>query len=92
MNAIWSCVTRDEFALPNRIGRVTRFNRPMPEQLKMHYLVYPDSGDHRVAADVAFVDSEGYLILMMEEVEGTSSAALNRLRGQWSVAVARHSR
>ena len=82
MNAVWSCITHDEFALPNRIGRVTRFNRTMPEQCQMHYLVYPDSANHRITADVAFVDSEGHLVLLMEEVEGTSNTALNRLRGR----------
>jgi acyl transferase domain-containing protein/NADP-dependent 3-hydroxy acid dehydrogenase YdfG len=88
MSIVWSCVMRNELALPNRIGRVTRFRRALPAQLKMHYLVYPESAEHCITADVAFVDPEGYLILMMEEVEGTGSAGLNRLRGQWTAAIA----
>jgi hypothetical protein len=48
----------------------------------MHYFVQPDSTEHRTTVDVAFVDPDGYLVMMMEALEASSSEALNRLRGQ----------
>jgi hypothetical protein len=84
MSIIWSCVVRDQVALPNRIGRVTRFHRPPATRYRMYYSARPGTAHGQVLADVAFVDPEGYLVLMLDAAEGTSSGALNRLRGQWS--------
>jgi hypothetical protein len=82
MNAVWSCLVNNEFSLPSRIGRVRRFRRPPAARYTMHYFVQPDSTEHRTTVDVAFVDPDGYLVMMMEALEASSSEALNRLRGQ----------
>ena len=49
----------------------------------MHFHVLPDRAEHQVHADVAFVDMAGNVRLLIEQLECTSSAALNRLGGGW---------
>jgi len=81
MSLIWARVMRGESALPSRIGRIRRF-APLPASgFEMRFLVHPDQAEHQVKSDVAFVDGQGRLLMMIEDAECTSSAALNRLGG-----------
>ncbi|MCG6870709.1 MAG: SDR family NAD(P)-dependent oxidoreductase [Gammaproteobacteria bacterium] len=80
---VWAFAQREESALPTRMGRVRRFGTEPVSACRMHFLLYPDSLEHQVRADVAFVDAQGNLRLFIEELECTSSPALNRLGGGW---------
>ena len=80
---VWAHATRAESALPSRFGRVQRLGDGPLGACRMHFLLYPDQPEHQVRADVAFVDAAGRLRLFIEELECTSSPALNRLGGGW---------
>ena len=83
MGVVYGHVLHGESALPNRFGRVRRFGQgPMPE-CRMYFLAHPEQPEHRVRADVAFVDDHGRLRLFVEQLECTSSAALNKIGGGW---------
>ncbi|MCS0494083.1 SDR family NAD(P)-dependent oxidoreductase [Ancylobacter sp. MQZ15Z-1] len=77
---VWSCVQRDAAALPNRFGRVRRF-AGAGAPARMLFAVQPGLGEHQVAADVAVLDAAGAPVFVIEELESTANAALNRLRG-----------
>jgi hypothetical protein len=49
----------------------------------MHFLTHVDQTEDQVKADVAFVDQNNKLRLLIEEMECTSSPALVRLGGGW---------
>jgi len=83
MGLVWAYVTASESALPSRFGRVRRFGTEPFTNGRMHFLVYPERPEHQVKADVAFVDEQGRLRLFIEQLECTSSPALNRLGGTW---------
>jgi acyl transferase domain-containing protein/NADP-dependent 3-hydroxy acid dehydrogenase YdfG len=83
MALVWAYVTESESALPSRFGRVRRFGSEPFDKGRMHFLVYPERPEHQVKADVAFVDEQGQLRLLIEQLECTSSPALNRLGGTW---------
>ena len=83
MALVWAYVTESESALPSRFGRVRRFGGEPFGKGRMHFLVYPERPEHQVKADVAFVDEQGQLRLLIEQLECTSSPALNRLGGTW---------
>ena len=83
MALVWAYVTESESALPSRFGRVRRFGSEPFGTGRMHFLVYPERPEHQVKADVAFVDEQGQLRLLIEQLECTSSPALNRLGGTW---------
>ncbi|QIB35179.1 type I polyketide synthase [Ancylobacter pratisalsi] len=77
---VWSCVQRDAAALPNRFGRVRRF-AGAGAPARMLFALQPGLGEHQVAADVAVLDAAGAPVYVIEELESTANAALNRLRG-----------
>jgi hypothetical protein len=80
---VWGAIIGSGLALPNRFGRVRRFGAEPFGKGRMHFLIYPERAEHQVIADVAFVDEQGLLRLLIEQFESTSSPALNRLGGSW---------
>jgi NAD(P)-dependent dehydrogenase (short-subunit alcohol dehydrogenase family)/acyl carrier protein len=83
MALVWAYVAAAESALPSRFGRLRRFGAEPFVKGRMHFLVHPERPEHQVRADVAFVDEQGRLRLLIEQLECTSSPALNRLGGTW---------
>jgi len=83
MAIVWAHVIRSASALPNRFGRVTRYGRGPLGTCRMHFLTHVDQTEDQVKADVAFVDENNQLRLLIEEMECTSSPALVRLGGGW---------
>jgi NAD(P)-dependent dehydrogenase (short-subunit alcohol dehydrogenase family) len=83
MAIVWAHVMRSASALPNRFGRVTRFGEGPLGACRMHFLTHVDQTEDQVKADVAFVDQNNQLRLLIEEMECTSSPALVRLGGGW---------
>lgn len=89
MALLWAHHTRGESALPSRFGQVQRFGDGALGACRMFFQLRDpaDLGPNRVLADVAFVDSEDQLRLLMLGLESTSSEALNRLGGSWTGAI-----
>ena len=83
MAIVWAHVMRSASALPNRFGRVTRYGKGPLGTCRMHFLTHVDQTEDQVKADVAFVDENNQLRLLIEEMECTSSPALVRLGGGW---------
>jgi acyl transferase domain-containing protein/NAD(P)H-dependent flavin oxidoreductase YrpB (nitropropane dioxygenase family)/NAD(P)-dependent dehydrogenase (short-subunit alcohol dehydrogenase family) len=83
MALIWAHAMRAESALPTRFGKVRRWGTEPVGNCRMHFLLCPAQSVHQVKADVAFVDHDGNLRFFIEELECTSSSALNRLGGGW---------
>jgi len=83
MALVWVNVMRSASALPSRFGRVRRFGSGPLGPCRMYFPVYGEQTEEQVKADVAFVDEGGHLRLFIEEMECTSSPALNRLGGGW---------
>jgi NAD(P)-dependent dehydrogenase (short-subunit alcohol dehydrogenase family) len=80
---VWSSVHADAVALPNRFGPVRRYGGAGPAR-KLYLRIEPDSRmTPLVRAQVLVLDEAGRLVLGVDELESTASAALNRLRG-WS--------
>jgi hypothetical protein len=77
---VWSCARRDAAALPNRFGRVRRFAGAGAPG-RMLFALQAGLPGHQVSADVAVIDAEGRPVFVIEELESTANAALNRLRG-----------
>lgn len=87
MALIWSRIHRGTSALPNRLGRVARFGNELLGTCRMIFRLAPEMADHQVRADVAYVDQDGMLRLLIEDLECTSSPALVRLGGGWKGAI-----
>ena len=83
MALVWAQVIRSASALPSRFGKVSRFGTQPIGRCRMYFNVHPDQSENQVKADVAFVDENNQLRLLMEEMECTSSPALARLGGGW---------
>lgn len=84
---VWAHTVRGESALPNRFGRVRRYGDDPLELCHLHFRLHPHLTEHQVKADVALMDGAGRLRLFIEELECTSSPALNRLGGGWKGAI-----
>ncbi|MEM9056231.1 MAG: SDR family NAD(P)-dependent oxidoreductase [Pseudomonadota bacterium] len=83
LGVVYGNVLNGESALPNSFARVRRFgDAPIPA-CTMYFLAHPEQPEHRIRADVAFVDDEGKLRLFVEQLECTSSEALNSIGGGW---------
>jgi acyl transferase domain-containing protein len=76
---VWSKQLRDSAALPNRFASVRRFAGAGPVQRLLFTL--RDSGPMEVQADVAYLDGDDRLSLLIEGMECTANAGLNRLCG-----------
>jgi acyl transferase domain-containing protein/NAD(P)-dependent dehydrogenase (short-subunit alcohol dehydrogenase family) len=77
---VWSCRLRGAPALPNSIGRIARFAGGGPAA-RLLLVVEQGGPPHQVRADVLVVDAAGRPVLVIETLESTADAALNRFRG-----------
>ena len=81
MALLWARVFRNESALPSRFGRVVRYTETLPEKLCMSFERIASEDPHLVGANVYFSDADNKVMLLVEDMECVSSAALNRLGG-----------
>ena len=76
---VWSMATRGEPALPNAIGRAVRLGTGAARRMVLR--LRPESGPKQVLADVVVANAVGQPILLIEALEATSDAGLNRFCG-----------
>jgi acyl transferase domain-containing protein/NAD(P)H-dependent flavin oxidoreductase YrpB (nitropropane dioxygenase family)/NAD(P)-dependent dehydrogenase (short-subunit alcohol dehydrogenase family) len=83
---VWARSERDETALPSRMTRIRRFRPPSAtERLSCVLDVRARPGDPVAVADAFYVDDDGEAALVVEGLESTCRAALNRLAGEGAV-------
>ncbi|MGJ8669686.1 MAG: SDR family NAD(P)-dependent oxidoreductase [Oceanococcus sp.] len=77
---LWSRKHLDKTALPSAFGSVSRYGRdPLPNTLSVHLRIKGEASEQSLIYDVLFADAQGRIRIAMRDVEGTASAALNRL-------------
>ncbi len=81
---IWLQKFAGTVGLPQSFTRVTRYGSPIRpgESLRLLYRLTSFNGS-KMIFDAAFVDGDNCIRLMMEQIEGSCTKALNRLVGQW---------
>ncbi|NOY53057.1 MAG: SDR family NAD(P)-dependent oxidoreductase, partial [Deltaproteobacteria bacterium] len=79
MAIIWARKFRDETALPARFGKIIRYVDSCPEKLFMRFERTRVEESHLVCADVCFYDTNGDIVLTIDDMECVSNAELNRL-------------
>lgn len=79
MAILWARAYRDETALPVRFGRVVRYRETLPERLDLVFKCLPAKDPNQVRANAYYLDACGRVVILIEELEGVASAALNRL-------------
>jgi len=77
---LWSYVRRGAGALPNRIGRVTRFAGCGAAR---RIICAAEQGlpEHEVCVHAVVLDGSGRMVLAVEALQGTANPALNRFCG-----------
>ncbi len=88
MALLWARAFKDESSLPTRFGRVLRLRDKLPERLQMEFERVETPDPSLVRANVYFTDSNGDVVMMIEEMDCVASAALNRLGGTAKVSLA----
>jgi acyl transferase domain-containing protein/NADP-dependent 3-hydroxy acid dehydrogenase YdfG len=79
MAILWARAFTDQTALPTCFGRVVRFVDALPDRMRMVYECLPATNPHQVRANVYYLDRNDNVVMMIEELEGIASSALNRL-------------
>jgi NAD(P)-dependent dehydrogenase (short-subunit alcohol dehydrogenase family) len=78
---VWSRSQNDKTALPTRFFTFRRYRALSDLPLTCYIAVESTAGGHALRSDVHFVDAEGRLVGVLEGMEASCSAALNRLAG-----------
>jgi acyl transferase domain-containing protein/NAD(P)H-dependent flavin oxidoreductase YrpB (nitropropane dioxygenase family) len=81
MAILWDRSFCDATALPTRFGRVVRYRERLPEIMTMEFECIATEDPSSVRANVHYTDSDGRVVLSIEDMQCVSSAALNRLGG-----------
>jgi len=81
MALLWARSLRGESCLPARFGRIVRLREELPPRMTMEFEMIPVADANVVRANVYFLDADGQVVLLVEEMECIASAALNRLGG-----------
>ncbi len=68
-------------SLPSRFGTYKRFGELNGKNISCQVRIRPDSKDHVIHADVAFIGEDGRLLGLLEDLEHNCSKSLNRLTG-----------
>lgn len=81
---LWARAHIDMTPLPARFRRYQRFSRLTGQQIRCHVQILQQPLDHVFSINIFFVDADGRLVGLLEEMECPSSKALNRLGGRHS--------
>ena len=76
---LWARSFRDETVLPTCFGRVVRYGDVLPERVRMAFECVPSTNPHEVRANVYYLDADNRVVLMVEDLRGIASSALNRI-------------
>jgi NAD(P)-dependent dehydrogenase (short-subunit alcohol dehydrogenase family) len=83
---MWSRHQNDKTALPTRFRSFRRYGTLSDHPLTCFVAVESTAGGHALKSDVHFVDADGRLVGLLEGMEASCSAALNRLTGSDALA------
>lgn len=81
---LWARAQIDMTPLPARFRRYQCFRRLTGQQIRCHVRIFQQPLDHIFSINIFFVDADGRLVGLLEEMECPSSKALNRLGGSHS--------
>jgi acyl transferase domain-containing protein/NAD(P)H-dependent flavin oxidoreductase YrpB (nitropropane dioxygenase family)/short-subunit dehydrogenase len=81
LTLLWARIRLDMTSLPTRIGRYHRFAPVPDEPVRCEVHARARTGGHVVEARLAFQDTQGHLLALIEGMEYAASRALNRLAG-----------
>lgn len=88
---VWSRVLRDETPLPSRMGRMTRVGAgPLNGPLTIDVQFLSKLKDSTILINFVVCDADGQVRYLIENLEATSSAALNRVGGSVARGAPRH--
>jgi len=76
---LWARAQLDRTLLPSRFQRYRRFGSLSGSDVRCHVQILDRSRDPLYYVNIAFVGPDGRLLGLLEEIEGASSRALNRL-------------
>jgi NAD(P)-dependent dehydrogenase (short-subunit alcohol dehydrogenase family) len=76
---IWSRATNGMTALPSRFRSYRRYGPLSDQPLTCHVAIRSSAGGHALDTDIYFVDAAGQVRGVVEGMEASCSAALNRL-------------
>ncbi len=83
---LWSREHWNMTALPSRFRAYRHFGTPRSKFVHCEVRIRPNTGSQVIHGDMVFVNSDGRVIGIMEDLEGNCTSALNRLVGRDSVA------
>jgi NAD(P)-dependent dehydrogenase (short-subunit alcohol dehydrogenase family) len=86
MAILWARCFRDQTVLPTCFGRVVRFAEVLPARMRMVFECLAASNPQQVRGNVYYVDECDRVVLMVEDLQGIASTALNRLAQGQSLA------
>ncbi len=76
---MWSRAQNDKTALPSRFQAFRRYGGLSDTSLTCYVQVESTAGGHALRSDVHFVDAGGHVVGVLEGMEASCTAALNRL-------------
>jgi polyketide synthase-like dehydratase family protein len=76
---MWSRAQNDRTALPSRFGALRRFGSLSDVAVRCYVKVQSLAGGNALRSDVHFVGADGQVLALLEGMEASCSAALNRL-------------
>jgi NAD(P)-dependent dehydrogenase (short-subunit alcohol dehydrogenase family) len=83
---IWSRARNDKTALPSRFHAFHRYGSLSDKKLTAYVRVESKADGHALNSDVHFVDGGGQVIAVLEGMEASCTAALNRLASSADVS------
>jgi hypothetical protein len=83
---LWSREHWDMTTLPSRFQAYQRFGTQPGKHVHCEVRIRPNTGGQTIHADIVFVNTDGRVIGILEDIEGSCTRALNRLVGRDSVA------
>jgi len=81
LTILWGRMYWGMTSLPSRFGTYKRFGEFKGKNISCQVRIRPDSKDHVIHADVAFIGEDGRLLGLLEDLEHNCSKSLNRLTG-----------
>jgi NAD(P)-dependent dehydrogenase (short-subunit alcohol dehydrogenase family) len=82
---LWSRQHWEMTTLPSCFRAYHRFDSQPGNQIHCEVRIRPNTGGHTIHADLVFINADGRVIGVLEDIEGSSTRALNRVVDKDSV-------
>ncbi len=76
---LWARTYRDMTPLPSQFARYNRISPIQEQQVRCEVHIRPETSKYLIHADIAFLNQQGQLLGLLEDMQVTCSRALNRL-------------